>query len=172
MRILLLIRESKVWKEKKLPNKTIYVRADDVGLWEEAEALSDGNVSALIADALRSYVNEERERKEGGMEAIQVPIGDRYNPRLVEFDGRWLVDPEPDYTRTAEPGYDAGAYYGVAFTKRGQVAIYVAHCNGGFDPSLNTYPSLQAAEEDGLPKDIVAEARRAVDPDYVEKLDI
>ena len=38
------------------PNKTIYVREADAEVWEKAEKLAGGSVSALITEALRRYV--------------------------------------------------------------------------------------------------------------------
>lgn len=155
-----------------VPNKTIYVREADTELWEEAEKLAGGSLSGLIANALRRYVEEEKLKEETGMETIQVDIGGYHNSkRAVEFVGRWLVSPGDD-VRSAEPQADAGAYYGVALTRRGNIAVYCAHVNEGFDATLEHYPSFEAAEKAGWPKDIMAEARSEADPNYVQKLDI
>ena len=155
-----------------MPNKTIYVREADTELWEEAERFSGGNVSGLIAEALRRYVDEEK-RKEQGMEAIEVQVGGRDDTtHTVRFQGMWLVEPDEDDTRTTEADYDAGTYFGVALTKRNQIAVYSTDSSYNPKAELRTYPSFDAAELAGCPKDILAEARRGVDPDYVEDLDI
>jgi hypothetical protein len=155
-----------------VPNKTIYVREADTELWEEAEKLAGGSLSGLIADALRRYIEEEKVKKELSMETIEVALGGRtYSARWVGFEGRWLVSPDEEM-RTAEDHYDAGAYYGVALTKKGNIAVYCAHVNGGFDATLDHYPSFEAAEADGVPKDILAVAKNEADPNYVERLDI
>lgn len=90
------------------------------------------------------------------MEEIKVEVGE---PVLtVGFTGRWLVEPDSDETRSGEAGQDAGAYWGVALTKRGRIAVFVAHCNGRWPPSLRDYDSLDQAANNGAPADIVAMA--------------
>jgi len=107
------------------------------------------------------------------MGAIEVEVGGRDDAaRTVRLYGTWLVQPDEDETRTTEAGYDAGSYYGVARTKRGQIEVYCTHVNDDSHAVLDTYPSLDAAEGAGWPKHILAEARREVDPDYVEEWDI
>lgn len=162
-----------------MPRKNIYVAEADAEVWEKAEKLAEESISSLVAGWMREFV-DERERQEEHMqqmqqemEPIEVQLGGRdITGRTVRFQGTWLVEPQPDYTRTAEPHYDAGAYWGVASTRRGKIAVYCAHVNGRFDATLDTYRSLEAAEEDGVPKDIINEARRGLDPDYVEEWDI
>ena len=108
-------------------------------------------------------------------EAIRVELGghhDSYRP--VEFEGRWLVEPDRDETRTTEESYDRGAYWGVALTKKGNIAVYTAHCNDGFDATLDSYASFEEAEAAGVPADILGTASVEAGPDYVhvQKLDI
>ncbi len=90
------------------------------------------------------------------MEKITVSVGE---PELtVGFTGRWLVEPDSDETRTGKAGHDAGAYWGVALTGRGRVAVLTAHCNDRWPAILHDYDSLDAAADDGLPADIAARA--------------
>jgi hypothetical protein len=98
-----------------------------------------------------------RERELGrGMEEITVDVGE---PSLtVGFTGRWLIEPSHDETRTAETGYDAGAYWGVALTKRGRIAVYTAHCNERWPARLRDYDGLDQAASDATPADIIARA--------------
>ncbi len=108
-------------------------------------------------------------------EAIRVEVGGRHTSyRPVQFEGRWLVEPDPYETRTTEEGYDAGGYYGVALTKRGNIAVYTAHVNDGFDAILTPYGSFEEAEADGVPADILGAASVDAGPDYVhvQKMDI
>src|SRR5690349_13309717 len=44
-----------------MPNKTIYVADADLPLYEKAQALAGGNLSAAIASALKRYVSEAGE---------------------------------------------------------------------------------------------------------------
>lgn len=138
----------------------------------EGRSTRRGSVSGLLADALRRYVEQEERKKETNMETIEVHLGGKTFDRNVSFVGEWLVSPG-DELRTAEAGYDGGAYYGVARTQRGNIAVYVAHVNDGFDAQLKTYSSLEEARKDHhLPSDILNEAESERDPDFVEQLDI
>jgi hypothetical protein len=83
-----------------------------------------------------------------------------------------VLYPDADETRTSEPGYDAGAYYGVAPTHRGNIAVYTPHLNDGFAPTLDVYSSFEEAERGGESTDILVMAATAISADYVQKLDI
>lgn len=108
------------------------------------------------------------------MEGIEVKLGGETYSRAVRLAGRWLLPPDPDETRTTEEGHDAGAYYGVALTHRGNIAVYTAHVNDGFDAILTTHGSFEEAEADGVPTDILGAASVDAGPDYVhvQELDI
>jgi hypothetical protein len=151
--------------------KLIYQRYPIAGRWEPGWVLAyeaghepGGNPNDVFTGGepgdppiewARRVVREAaREREQGqGMEKITVEVGE---PSLtVGFTGRWLVEPDTDGTRG---GDDAGAYWGVALTQRGRIAVYVAHVNDGWPASLNDYPSLDAAANDGVPEEIIARA--------------
>jgi hypothetical protein len=108
------------------------------------------------------------------METIEVELwGPGEVPYEASFVGRWLLWPdEAETTRTGVSGYDAGAYYGVALTRRGNIAVYIRHVNDGFAPILKTYGSFEEAESDGWPGDILAMAASEISDGYVQKLDI
>ena len=97
----------------------------------------------------------EHIRKMGrDMEQITVDIGE---PRLtVGFTGRWLVEPDPDQTRASRRGYDADAYWGVALTRRGRIAVFAASSRDRWAASLQAYDSLDAAANNGVPEDLIA----------------
>jgi hypothetical protein len=104
---------------------------------------------------------EMQEQK--NMESIEVQTGENYAV-TQRFIGRWLVQPDTDETRAdgTDIGdgfvFDAGAYWGIALTKRGRIAVYVGHCNEGFPGMLSDYDTLDEAAE-RLPPSIVARAR-------------
>jgi hypothetical protein len=105
-----------------------------------------------------------------GAEEITLQVGD---PALtVGFVGRWLLAPDSDDTRTGEDGHDAGAYWGVALTRRGRIAVYTAHCNERWPAQLNDYDTLTDAEKAGVPADIIAMAAQELGEDYVMWRDI
>lgn len=107
---------------------------------------------------------------DGGAERITVQVGD---PALtVGFTGSWLVEPDSDETRTGEEGHDAGAYWGVALTGRGRIAVQVAHCNERWPASLDDYGTLGEAIADGLPEDIAARAATAMGEEHIIWRDI
>jgi hypothetical protein len=169
-----------------LPRKNLYIPEADEGVWEEAERLArrpklsgfSRSISAVVTDLLRAYVEEEKRKEkvvQSQTETIRVEVDGFTAPyRPVQFEGRWLVEPDPDETRTTESGYDPGAYYGVALTGRGNIAVYRAHSNDGFDAELKAYDSFEEAEADGMPADILGTASAEAGPDYVhvQKLDI
>ena len=68
-----------------MPNKTIYVSDGDLKLYERAQELAGGNLSAAIAKALRRYVDVEDGRREG-YEEITVRVGPK-SGRKVRFTG-------------------------------------------------------------------------------------
>ena len=71
-------------------NKTIYVSEDDLPLFEEAQKLFGGNLSAVIAHALRLFVES---RNQGGeFEDITVVVGGLEDRRSERFSGRHIAD--------------------------------------------------------------------------------
>jgi Post-segregation antitoxin CcdA len=113
-------------------------------------------VSAVCQRALRAEVDRAQRAAEPGqrLEEITIEVGE---PEVtVGFTGRWLLEPDPVRTRTGENGRDAGAYWGVALTQRGRIAVYTAHCNGGRPARLNDYDGLGQAAAAGIPGDIIA----------------
>jgi hypothetical protein len=239
------------------PNKTLYVREDDMRTWQQAEQyaqLTRQSVSLVVAEALRCYVPQDiliyiaadqddpdpmtwpgydpgkphvvygRHPEHGmgwtlyysagpgesagvddhfipgdradvawvvsrarehltlirggageGADEIRVEVGDP--PLTRAFKGRCLVWPERDETRTAESGYDAGAYWGVALTKRGRIAVYTAHCNERWPAHLDVYDDLDDAQRGdsrgpGIPADIAAQAAAELGQERVIHMDI
>ena len=71
-----------------MPNKTIYMSDDDAPLYQRAQELAGGNLSAAISAALRRYVDAEEGRQEG-YEEIIVTVGTGAG-RKVRFSGMLL----------------------------------------------------------------------------------
>lgn len=69
----------------QVPNKTIYVSDGDLKLYERAQELAGGNLSAAIARALRRYVDLEDGRRDG-FDEITVRVGPKAG-RKVRFSG-------------------------------------------------------------------------------------
>lgn len=73
-----------------MPNRTIYVADADVPIFEKAQQLAGGNLSAAIANALRYFVEKE-EARQNGFQDITVKVG-RGRPYLQkQFRGRQLA---------------------------------------------------------------------------------
>jgi EXLDI family protein len=75
-----------------VPNKTIYVSDGDLSLYQRAQELAGGNLSAAIAKALRRYVDTAEGLQEGYEEhTVRVGIGGgrkvRFTAALV---GEWM----------------------------------------------------------------------------------
>jgi hypothetical protein len=103
-------------------------------------------------------------------QAITVEIGE---PAItVGFKGRWLIEPDANRTRTGQERHDAGAYWGVALTRRGRIAVVTAHRNELWPAALRDYDSLNDAVEAGLPADIAAEAAARLGGDFILWRDI
>ena len=68
-----------------MPNKTIYVADGDLPIYQRAQELAGGNLSAAIVAALRRYVDVEDSRREG-FDEIVVRVGPGKG-RKVRFTG-------------------------------------------------------------------------------------
>jgi EXLDI family protein len=69
-----------------MPNKTIYVSDDDLQLYQRAQELAGGNLSAAIAAALRRYV-EVAEGRQVGYDEVTVAVGHGGVRRQQRFSG-------------------------------------------------------------------------------------
>jgi EXLDI family protein len=74
-----------------VPNKTIYVSDGDLPLYQRAQELAGGNLSAAIAGALRRFVDLEEGRGEGFDEiVVRVGAGPGRKVRFMGILlGRW-----------------------------------------------------------------------------------
>lgn len=75
-----------------VPNKTIYVSDGDLKLYQRAQEISGGNLSAAIASALRRYVDVSEGLMEGFDDVVvRVGIGSGRKVRFVgALAGEWL----------------------------------------------------------------------------------
>jgi hypothetical protein len=72
--------------ESSMPNKTIYVSDDDLPLYERAQALAGGSLSAAVSRALRSFVDSQ-ESSEAGFQQVTVQVGSGRDRREQRFSG-------------------------------------------------------------------------------------
>lgn len=69
-----------------MPNKTIYVSEDDLPLFERAQEIAGGNLSATIARAIRRFVDAEQGRQIGYQE-VSIRAGAGPVRRSQRFTG-------------------------------------------------------------------------------------
>ena len=105
-----------------MPNKTIYVSDADLPVFQRAQELAGGNLSAAISRALHRFVEVEEGRLEG-FEEITVRVG--VGPgKLQRFQGVQLAD----WNRTDSNG--GQERYRVYRTRTGKFAVHVARPKG------------------------------------------
>jgi EXLDI family protein len=114
-----------------VPNKTIYVSDGDLPLFQRAQELAGGNLSAAISKALRRYVETE-EGLRAGFEQITVKVGIG-SKRKVRFVGV-LVGEWTDTT---------GSLVETIRIYRGRTGKYVLH--------VERSPEYWALDADGKP---------------------
>jgi EXLDI family protein len=129
--------------DRRVPNKTIYVSDADLPVFQRAQELTGGNLSAAISKALRRLVEVEEGLLEG-FEEITVRVGVEPG-KLQRFQGVQLVD----WNRSTDYGMER---YRVYRTRTGKLAVHVAHPKGfvhtaGKDGQLTGWRKHFAAEQ-------------------------
>jgi len=155
-------------------NKTVYLRDEEVPVWEKARELSEDRLSPVIITALRRFIKETESGKQG-FERIVVEYKDSEEfdlPKKKAFYGRWIIPPDKPFE--AYSGHGDTAYYGsVAETAKGSVVV-VEKKEGLLTDTkckFRVYPTFQDAVADSEFRYVVREAfeRRGVP---VDELDI
>ena len=101
-----------------MPNKTIYVSDADLPVYERAQELTGGNLSAAISKALRRLVEVEEGRLEGYDEiTVRVGVG---AGKLQRFQGVLLAE----WNRSDSNGKEE--QYRVYRTRTGRFAVHLA----------------------------------------------
>jgi hypothetical protein len=164
------------------PNKTLYIRDEDMPVWERAEHAAERtrqSVSQLVTASLRHYLPTIY-TPEDEMEDIRVMVGDRVPPQhgspssakdythTEAFTGRWLVPPGEE-SRSRFTRETTGYCYAVAQTRRGQIAMYRYHPDALRPATLEVFASLDDAD---LPLDINEKAAVALGQEHVTWRDI
>ena len=135
-----------------MPNKTIYVKDEDVQLFEEAEKLGGDSLSSVIAEALRRFVATKKAEQQG-MKECNLTVGvlrsqGDDDTRKVRFIGRLLAEAEVLTDQTSPRDRDGrGTDYKIYQTQAGRVLVWWkrwTRWEGGSD-------FLDYAVMDGLP---------------------
>ena len=172
-----------------VPNKTIYVSDGDLTIYQRAQELAGGNLSAAIASALRRYVDVAEGLLEGFDDiTVRVGVGSgrkvRFtgvlvgewldtNPSRVEHfrvwrgrTGKYVVHVErsPEYWMVDSEGKPAGwrGYLGIGNVKYGE------------SPKEATLEVVATLEElrDKVPSELFDMVARSARQPTVEELDI
>jgi hypothetical protein len=151
-------------------NKTIYIRDEDVPVWDRAKELAGDKLSPIIVEGLKRFIGQkEVEMSEAkGFERIELSYRDADDhgiPKKKAFYGKWIISPQNPID--ASPEQDVYHYFAVARTAKDAIVMYSWHSYEEgesprkFDvfPSLTdaaalpfyNYPALQAIEKLGVP---------------------
>ena len=189
MRILLRIASTAAGSyDAHVPNKTIYVSEGDLPIYQRAQELSGGNLSAAISAALRRYIDVE-EGKRLGYDEITVRVGPGKG-RKVRFTGvllgEWYssrerienyhvyrsrtgkfvlhVERSPDWTMVNDEGKPAGW--------RGYLGI--GNVSYGSKPAESTLDVVESLDElrDRIPPQLFDMVAGSAQQPAVEDLDI
>lgn len=74
-----------------MPNKTIYIRDEDLDIYSKAKKLAGTSFSAIIASSLRTYVEQE-ERRRFEMQEYRLKVGQKNDSHTERFIGKKLFD--------------------------------------------------------------------------------
>jgi EXLDI family protein len=172
-----------------VPNKTIYVSDGDLKLYQKAQELAGGNLSAAIASALKRYVSVQEGLSEGFDDVVvRVGIGTGRKVRFTGFlVGEWVdsstkradhyrvwrgrtgkfvvhVERQPEWWSVDSEGKPAGW--------RGWVGIGdVRYGSAPKESTLDVFESLDALR-DKVPPELFDMVSRAARQPTVEELDI
>jgi EXLDI family protein len=173
-----------------VPNKTIYVSEGDLKLYQRAQELAGGNLSAAISGALKRYVDVEEGRLEGFDEII-VRVGVGKKRRKVRFSGVLLgtwgssSSSHPDVYRVyrtrsgkfavhvdRHEGWDSRTPDGKPAGWRAQLGLQPASWGSRTgSSSIDVYESLDALREH-IPAELYELVADAAQDVVVEDLDI
>ena len=112
-----------------MANKTIYVKDEDLQIFEEAERLGGDSLSGIIAEALRRFVDVKRAELYGMQEhVLHVGVlrsqGDD-DIRQIRFVGRLLAEAEVLTDQTSPRDRDGrGTDYKIYQTQAGRVLVW------------------------------------------------
>lgn len=109
-----------------MPNKTIYVRTEDLPVFERAEKLSGDSLSAVIAEALKKFV-ERKDAEAAGLDEHTLQINNwEQGERTVKFVGRLLVADCRYHGQTSDEK-DRWTDWAIYQTEAGKIIIFREH---------------------------------------------
>jgi hypothetical protein len=155
-------------------NKTVYLRDEEVPIWEKARELAGDKLSPIIVTALRRFI-AENEASAKGYNRIELAFDDSDDnnlPKKIGFYGRWIFDLENPLKSRSENDSEY-RHYSVGETAKGNVFIYThkEDWESSWAYEFKVYPSFEKAGSDNTVNWAVRRAmeKRGVP---VEELDI
>ena len=106
-------------------NKTIYVRDEDMPVWDRARELAGDKLAPVIIAGLKQFI-AENEAKAKGYERIVVSFNDsddHWIPKRKAFVGRWIFPIDHPYRET-DPEAGQRTSYAVAITPKNAWVVY------------------------------------------------
>ena len=146
-------------------NKTLYIRDEDIEVWDRAREIAGDKLSPIIVAGLKRFIAEKEaeEAESKGFGRIEVSFNDaaEHNiPKRKAFNGCWICSPDQPFKLTSEEG-DMTWYYAFAQTAKRNFAFlsWEADHEGRGNYRFKVFPSLEAAAAD---KDLNIAAREAI----------
>lgn len=168
--------------------KNIYIKDEDLGLYEEAERLAgdDNSLSNIIAEALKRYIAAEKAKEEIVLEVGRWPAKGAKDTFKVSFKGRLLAEDTAYHGQTVSRD-DRGTDWQVYQTAKGKILVYWKCWSSWGNESdyadyaiLDNLPEINATfigevgvdTSGNIPASVVEEAAKALGQDPVKRLDI
>jgi hypothetical protein len=132
-------------------NKTIYIRDEELPVWDRAKELAGDKLAPIIVNGLKKYIaqKEAEEAEERGFERVVLSFqdaDDNFIPKKKAFMGKWIIPPHKSYDVHDEDGPTVDSY-AVAITAKNAVVIYywTEDHENTYGKHFKVFPSFQAA---------------------------
>jgi predicted TIM-barrel fold metal-dependent hydrolase len=141
------------WYREFGMNKTVYIRDEDVHVWDRARELAGDKLAPVIVAGLKRFITEkEAEQVQSkGFERIVVSFNDSTAhgiPKVKAFHGKWVFSPEKPLTACSEEG-DRSFSCAVAISAKGAAVFYWwEEDEHGRAYQFKIFPSLESAAAD------------------------
>lgn len=160
-----------------MPNKTIYVKDEDLQVFEEAERLGGDSLSSIIAEALKRFVSVKRAEQQGMDEHTLAIDNPEQGKKTLKFVGRLLVS-DTIYVGQTSDRRDRWDDWSLYQTQAGKVIVYWRHgsvwdgergsAQYEVRDSLPGYDDSVFEFDDTVPGDILEAAAEALGQELVE----
>jgi hypothetical protein len=163
-------------------NKTLYVRDEDAGVWEEAKNTIQEPLSQLISNYLRTVIATKRGERLGYERIVLNYNENGAKAKSQAFSVRWIFPPQHPWATGERESFEQ---YAVAVTAKGNIVFFhfgksplpkaaQEFFSTGFLHVFDSWDRAAKATKDGnkvLPRRLVAEAMQVVGV-VTEELDI